>query len=111
MKKGAHVTYTGKNWYLISGNEYIIDKIVDNHVILITDTGYCGVPIEEVSPVNISKYLDRTKFLDSIFIEIERLAKCDLRVGQIMKIAEYQLDTKDIFNIENGKLLDILKEL
>lgn len=56
---------------------------------------------------------NREEYLEEIFEEIRKLGKQDLRVGQIFSIikSSCEKDGKDLFFIENDKMLLQLKKL
>lgn len=56
---------------------------------------------------------NRELLVPEINEELKRLAKNDLRIGQIFSIIESKLknDGKDIFFVENDKILEELKKL
>lgn len=56
---------------------------------------------------------DRTLLVTEIAEELQRLAKSDLRVGQIFSIISSKLekDKKDLFFVENDRILEELKKL
>ena len=55
-----------------------------------------------------AKKPNRTKDLPELFEVIENLAKSDLRVCQMIGIA---IEDKDLFNIENDVLIELLKDV
>ena len=61
---------------------------------------------------------DRTLLVTEIAEELQRLAKSDLRVGQIFSIigskleqASNEKDRKDLFFVENDRIIEELKKL
>lgn len=56
---------------------------------------------------------DRTLLVTEIAEELQRLAKSDLRVGQIFSIigSKLEKDRKDLFFVENDRILEELKKL
>jgi len=55
------------------------------------------------------KKLDRTEHIDEIFKELKILAENDMRIGQAFENIRSRYGD-DLFNIENDKLLKLLKD-
>jgi len=55
------------------------------------------------------KKLDRTEHTDEIFKELKTLAENDMRIGQAFENIRSR-HGNDLFNIENDKLLKLLKD-
>ncbi len=92
--------------------EMTSDKLGDSFAELVQDLKESTVQDIKYSLIKIkqsqAKKPNRTKDLPELFEVIENLAKSDLRVCQMIGIA---IEDKDLFNIENDVLIELLKEV
>lgn len=54
MKKNELIRYLGKNHQVLKcGGVYKIQKVFENDIIVITNTGFAGIPIEDCILIQI----------------------------------------------------------
>ena len=56
------------------------------------------------------KKIDRTEHTEEIFDELRKLAQSDMRIGQVFENIRSRFKGDDLFNVENDKLLEMLKK-